>query len=473
MAAIPSEIIRQPFERALEAISARVSVSGAGAHDDAADSDCIIAVAYSGGLDSTVLLHLAQSYASARDIPLRAFHVHHGLSPHADKWMHHCTRECERLGVPIDTRFLQLPATPGEGVEQAARHARYAALGALAREHGVRLLLTAHHQDDQAETVLLQLLRGAGVAGISGMQNVNKAGALLANGDLWMGRPLLELTRLQLEQWALQHELTWVEDESNADTRYTRNKLRHAVMPALAQGFPGYQQRLARAARHAAAAQELLDELGAADLQQCADVDGLNLESLRTLSTRRCGNLLRYWLAAHDVRMPSEAWLAQLQTQIFTAAADARVRVTHPDCEVWRYRGRVLLAMRVDDDAMQSVTPQHFRWHGEGDLSFPGYGGRLLFVPGAGIDTAWLAQQELVLHRRAGGERLKPAPNRPTRDLKHHYQCLGVPPWERRRLPLVSADGRLLYAAEIGLNWANAPMCQQGGIALRWIAGCD
>lgn len=451
--------LKDAFERALEAILARVFACGQTPR---------LAIAYSGGLDSSVLLRLTHAFAHAQNLVLHAFHVHHGLSAEAGRWLQHCARECAGLDVPFEAIRVQVRAA-GQGIEQAARIARYRALGKLCERHAIDLLLVAHHQDDQAETVLLQLLRGAGVAGLSGMEPANKAPGLLGQARTWIGRPLLAADRATLHDWADRHELSWVEDASNADPRYVRNRLRHTVMPHLERGFGGYQKRIARAAAHLREAQGLLDELAAADLQACAAGEGLDLEALRKLGQARRDNLLRHWFAQQGVRMPSTAWLAQMQDQIFLAGDDARVRVTHPDCEVWRYRGRILLAPRIDN-ALLAVAPVRFRWQGEDALRFPSFGGSLHFETAAmGLDPQWLREQVLTLRHRSGGERLKPAANRPSRDLKHHYQALGVPPWERRRLPLVFAHDCLLYAAGIGRHHADVPHAGDG-IGLRWVA---
>lgn len=449
--------LEDAFERALGAIRARVSAS-----------ERSIAVAYSGGLDSAALLHLVKGYAATRDIAVFAFHVHHGLSPDANNWLSHCERECKRLDIRFEARRVTLAECARDGTEQAARLSRYAALGGLCRAHGVPLLLTAHHQDDQAETVLLQLLRGSGVAGLSGMENVNTAPDLLGDSSLMIGRPMLEFSRADLEQHVTRHGIAFVEDESNADERYARNALRHKVIPSLAGHFPGYQQRFARAAQHAQAAQRVMEEVAAEDMTECADGDCIDIPKLKQLSFDRMNNLLRYWFSLHGARMPSTAWLAEMRDQILEAREDAQVRLTHADCEVRRHRNRIFLTKR-NDEARQDAPPLVFRWRGEAHIHFPAFGGRLYFdVADAGIDAAWLAARELQIGYRSGGEKLKPAPNRPTRSLKHHYQALDIPPWERARLPMVATGGHLLFAAGIGMNWLGSPPVDGLAIILRW-----
>jgi tRNA(Ile)-lysidine synthase len=455
------------FERALEAIRARVSVSG-----DAGEA--AVAVAYSGGLDSSALLHLAHDYAPRHGLKLFAFHIHHGISPNADAWLTHCGSECERLGVDFDARRVKLAGRDESGVEEAARISRYAALGELCRLHGVSLLLTAHHQDDQAETVLLQLLRGSGVAGLAGMEGANTAPDLLGDTELVVARPLLDLSRADLEGFVAARGISYIEDESNVDTRYARNALRHRVMPSFAEYFPGYQQRIVRTAQHAQAAQRLLNELAAQDLERCKQGECIDVTRLRQLGIDRIDNMLRYWLASRGVRMPATAWLNEMRTQLLDARADAQLCVTHPDCYIRRHRDRIFLVPRLDDNIL-SALPVAFRWNGEARIPFAPYGGSLFFEEvkaeaGAGVDADWLRGQELIIRHRSGGERLKLAPNRPTRSLKHHFQALDVPAWERERLPVVIADGQLLFAAGIGMD------CQcisnSGGmrIRLRWQA---
>lgn len=450
------------FERALGAIRARVGVS--------APDHSPLAIAFSGGLDSSVLLHLAHGYARGRGMPLFAFHIHHGLSPHADQWLAACEQASNAIGVPFAARCIALVGADKCGTEESARIARYAALGELCRSHDVPLMLTGHHRDDQAETVLLQLLRGSGVAGLSGMDTANTASDLLGGDVPWIGRPLLAMSRQQLEQYAKQAGLAWIDDESNADPRFARNALRHRVMPELARFFPGFQERVARAAQHAQAANRLLHATAKADLAQCAAGDCIDLHRLRRLDADRIDNVLRYWLGTRQMRMPSTSWLEELRTQLLDAKADAQLCVTHPEGHVRRYRDRVYLTPRRIAEAGE-LPPLAFRWSGEPVLDFPSYGGRLHVEQAPqGIDANWLREQPLSIRCRQGGEKMKLAPNRPTRSLKHHYQALDVPPWEREGAPLVFAGERLVFAGGIGTNAAYFAEASAMPVRLRWQA---
>ncbi|HJV73807.1 MAG TPA: tRNA lysidine(34) synthetase TilS [Noviherbaspirillum sp.] len=442
------------FERALGAIRTRVSVSG-------------FAVAYSGGLDSAALLHLAKGYATQHGLTLFAFHIHHGISQNADLWLLHCEHECESLGIRFAARRVDLSRRDKDGLEQVARIKRYQALGELCRAHQVPLLITAHHQDDQAETVLLQMLRGSGVAGLSGMEKVNTAPGLLGDPDLFIGRPLLDISRDELERFVVEKDIRHVEDESNADFRYARNALRHKVMPSLAEYFPGFQDRFARVAQHAQAAQRLLDELAAQDLSACLDDERIDIDRLRQLGADRIDNLLRYWFASRGVRMPTTAWLSEMREQLLGAREDAQLRVTHADCEIRRYRGRIFLTARENEAS--SAASMTFRWHGESRIHLPEFGGSLYFdAAEQGMNPDWLRGQELRIRYRTGGEKLKAALNRPTRSLKHHYQALSIPPWERKLLPVIMAGGHLIFAAGIGMNWHDLPLVNEGAILMRW-----
>jgi tRNA(Ile)-lysidine synthase len=438
-----------------------------------------IAIACSGGLDSSVLLQLAHAYAREHGIVLHAFHVHHALSPNADSWLAHCASSAAALGVAFDHRRVTVEKGKS-GTEAAARKLRYAALGDMCRAHDVGLLLTAHHLDDQAETVLLQLLRGSGPAGLSGMDAANTAASLLGNAELVMARPLLPAARSELEEYAAAHGVTWVDDESNSDPRYARNALRHQVMPVLAQAFPGFAQRFARSAAHAQSAQRLLTELATQDLAASLDGDAVDVTRLRSMSLDRIYNVLRHWFATRGLSMPSTAWLAEMVTQLLEARYDAQLLVTHPDCHVRRHRDRLYLTPKLadldgmrdpDDEGIFVKEGELFRWSGEAQMHFPAYGGTLHFEPaGQGFDAVWLRGQQLQIDFRKGGERLKLAANRPTRSLKAHFQALDVPAWERTRLPIVTTAGALLFAAGIGMDCGHLGEGAGPLIALRWQA---
>lgn len=465
------------FERALLAITTRFfdtapspepDLSASTAH--ARSAERAMAVAFSGGLDSSVLLQLAHDFAMSHDIRLYAFHVHHALSDQANAWLSHCQLQAMQRAVTFDVRYIAVVQN-GEGIEAAARKGRYAALGEMCRHHHVPLLLTAHHQDDQAETVMLQLLRGSGVAGLSGMDSVNHAPVLLGDPLTMMGRPLLNVSRAALQVVACAHSVAHIEDPSNHDPRFARNALRHRIMPSLEEAFPGFAQRFARTAHHAQSAQQLLIELGEHDLAQCLDGKSIDLDQLRLLSPARCDNLLRYWFGSCGMRMPSTAWLHEMREQLFDAKADAQILIGHADCDIHRHRNRIVMTPRrpLPDPEQDS---QHFAWNGASHMDFPDFGGSLHFdVAEQGFDVVWLQAQMLTMQWRSGGWRLKLAPNRATRSLKYHYQAVDVPAWERAHLPLVTLNTALLYAAGVGMDCHHFSQENGTRIALRWQAG--
>jgi len=460
-----SASVSKTFKRALDNILARVFVfaPAATSNHDARS----IAVAYSGGLDSSVLLHLAHAYAAEHGIMLFAFHIHHGLSPNADAWLAHCSDASVRLGVSFDARKVTLLDADKNGIEASARSARYAALGELCRQHGVPLLLTAHHEDDQVETVLLQMLRGAGLPGLSGMDEMNSAPELLGDAALLVARPLLSITRAELAAQTLQNAIAHIEDESNQNPHHPRNALRNEVLPILVRHFPAYRECISRSAQHAVSAKGLLNELAAQDLMTCIEGESIDVTRLRTFSDDRIDNLLRHWFAMRSLRMPSTAWLHQARRQLLDARVGAQVCVTFGDFALRRYRDRILITPATEE--AEHLAPVVFRWDGEAKMPFPSYGGVLHFeLADKGFDADWLRQQSLCLQPRSGGEQLKLTANRPSRSLKHHYQASSVPAWERERLPLVYAGKDLLFAAGIGQD-CRYPQANQG-LLLRWLA---
>lgn len=300
------------------------------------------------------------------------------------------------------------------------------------------------------------------------MDSANYAADLLGDAALLMGRPLLRTARAELEKFVTADSIRFVEDESNLDPRYARNALRHQVMPTLAQHFPGFQQRFARTAQHAQSAQRLLIELAAQDLSVCLDNDSLDVNQLRQFSMDRIDNMLRYWFGSRGVRMPSTSWLNEMRTQLLEAKHDAQLCVTHADCHIRRHRDRVFITARLDAKMLEQ-EPVPFHWDGVASIPFAQFGGTLFFEEAEqGISAEWLRTQVLTIQLRSGGERLKPAWNRPTKSLKYHYQACDVPAWERERLPLVFAEKQLLFAAGIGMDCHHFNTQPGPAIKIHW-----
>ncbi|MDR5831580.1 tRNA lysidine(34) synthetase TilS [Caballeronia sp. LP006] len=424
-------------------------------------ADSLLAVALSGGLDSTVLLDAAvRCFGASRVI---ALHIHHGLSPNADAWVSHCEALAASLDVRYASRHVDVVRMGGESLEAAARDARYRALDDLCDEQGAAALLIAHHADDQAETVLLQLLRGAGVAGLAAM-----APQRLHASEVMRLRPLLRLLRAQLEQYAHERDLSWIEDESNADTRYARNALRHDVLPVLAVHFPGFRDALARTASHAASAQRLLDELAGIDMEKArhAEEGALALNALLALDDERATNLLRYWMRDRGLQAASTARVADILRQLH-AAADARdghaLRIDHVGHALRVYRNALFWekadsadAPDLDDGPSQARALVELRWQGEEVWRLPQWRGSLVFEPAAEpgddvIAESVLRAAPLSARSRAGGERLRVASDAPSRTLKNLFQERGVPAW-KRDVPLIFIGALLMFVPLVGVN---------------------
>ncbi|WP_240031967.1 tRNA lysidine(34) synthetase TilS [Pseudomethylobacillus aquaticus] len=415
----------------------------------------VLTLAFSGGLDSRVLLHLLHQLRADQSFQLQAVHIHHGLNPDADAWAAFCAAECERLQVPLQIKHVQVPRDSGLGVEAAARAARYAALA----EAGGDYLLLAQHEDDQAETVLLQLLRGAGLRGLAGMAAADVQRRLL--------RPLLNCSRASLLACAREQALDWVEDGSNADPHYDRNDWRLRLLPAIRERYPAANTTLARAARHLAEAAELLDELAMLDAGEHAQAATLPVARLTLLSEARARNLLRSWLAWHGVQPPSSVRVQQMLHQLLHARADAAIKIVlHGlDTEAWlrRYHGMIYI------ETNNPWQDRPLRWHGEEELALPD-GGALQFLrrTGEGLSLQLLQDKILAIRFRQGGERFKPVATRPTRTLKYLLQQIELPPWQRQRLPLLYAEDSLVVVPGVGVAWDWQAQPGEPGVVVRW-----
>jgi tRNA(Ile)-lysidine synthase len=415
-----------------------------------------VAVALSGGRESVVLLDALVQVAPIRNHRLFALHVHHGLSPHADAWQRFCVDLCAERNVALSVRAIEVPRAPQRSLESDARRLRYAALTELAAAAGVAFVVLAHHRDDQAETLLLQLLRGAGPHGLAGM-----SAARGDAGGVAFLRPLLGIARAAIDAYASAAHLRWVDDESNAQTRYLRNAVRHTLMPALAREFPNPSATLARAAAHQAEAALLADDLAALDARGVYDGATLDRAALAALSEHRARNLLRWFLRRQGLPAPSSARLEAMIDQLGGARIDASVSLAHGGVEVGVHRGRV---------AIHPKPPPAFDlpWRLDRELVLPH--GRLLAARanGEGLDARRLAEAPVRVRSRVGGERMQLAANRPRRALKSILQDAGMPAWERRALPLVYCGDELVAAPGIGIDAAFQAAPGHAGITLAW-----
>ena len=418
-----------------------------------------ILVGLSGGVDSVVLLHLLRDLAPRFSWKLSALHVHHGISPNADGWADFCSTLCARLDIPLSVERVDIaPLRDEHGIEAAARKLRHEA---LARQP-CDFVALAHHADDQAETLLLQLLRGAGVKGAAAMPVLSRGeGAGLKPAATL--RPLLDVPRDALLEYAQAHALQWVEDESNADDRYPRNFLRHRLLPLLEQRFPAYRDTLTRNARHFAEAGELLDELARQDMRG-APGNALEAASLRALPHPRAKNLLRYFLHAQGAPIPQAVQLDDMLHQLLAAREDAAVCVQFGNWQLRRYRDKAY-AMPGWGEFDQGMVLQ---WHGEADLAWPALNSRLIFtqVTGQGVSLARLRRAPVTLRLRSGSATLRPHPHAATRSLKNLLQEHGVPPWQRERLPLLYCGDEMVCVVGVAVAAEYQAGPQEAGVRL-------
>jgi len=412
-------------------------------------------LALSGGVDSIVLLHTLSQLSQSLPFTLSAMHVHHGLSPHADAWLQQCAQVCLDKHIPFYSEKVQVDLQSGLGVEAAARDARYTALELIRQQVGADAIVTAHHMQDQAETLLLQLVRGAGVKGLSAMGHWDAERSLL--------RPLLGVAKAELLQYAEAQQLTWVEDESNTDIRYDRNFMRQRAMPVLRERYPQLDQALLRSASHLADAQMLLDTLAQQDLLQC-DVreewlgQSIDISHLHTLGDVRAKNLLRFWFQQRQCRMPNTEQLQDYWKQLSSVKPHRYLHLplqghaANHKAYLHHYQSRLYC---VAKPAALPNTPliwqgQQTQIWGDWQVQFKVSKGRGIALARLGISPAAITLNkrygqpipladgiQLLVTPRTGGEALQPDAKRPRRELKVIFQMLAVPPWQRAFYPVV------------------------------------
>jgi len=399
-------------------------------------------VALSGGVDSVVLLHLLHSLQKKYRFTLNATHVHHGLSKNADKWVKFCEKLCRDLSVPLDVHYVKLPQKKSFGIEGEARQLRYEKL----HQSKSDLVVLAHHADDQAETFLLQLIRGAGVKGLSSMAHFDDT------RKLW--RPLLNTSRIDIEKYAKQHKLKWIEDESNLNIDFDRNFIRSKVLPILKNRFNHIVKVISRSSAHLAEAQNLLDDLAKLDLKSYLKSDNykhkLQVKSFNKLSLTRAKNVLRYWLEMNDQLMPSKDLLDELLRQVLTAKKDAALKIElSKDYEIRRYKDEIYLVHKNK----QTHKNYEIVWNGESEILLPN-GTKLKFkkVKGKGISLEKMKNKKLIISNRKGGESFKPDEKRPTKKIKQILQESDLPPWERESLPLIFVGDELASVPNFGVD---------------------
>ena len=384
-------------------------------------------VAYSGGLDSHVLLHLCAKFSK---LPVRAIYIHHGLQDEADQWSEHCSEICDALQLPFKTLHVDASKRSGESPEETARKARYAALKSELEPGDC--LLTAHHQDDQSETVLLQLFRGAGVAGLAAMPVIREM------NQTFHARPLLSFSRDEIHDYANENNLKWVEDPSNIDTDFDRNLLRHDIIPVIKNRWSKLGDSLSKMASQQQDALEIIEAMAAIDLASIVtqQFNVIDMAGLAKLSQARQLNVLRSWIhqCAHDA--PTANILHQVIQTMLLAADDASPEVCWGESEIRRYQGKLYCLKRVEHDAAES-----FDWNPKKQRVLDNLDIELLAKQGLKPE---LLDKKLTVKFRQGGEKIRPVGRKSTHSLKKLMQEAGIPPWQRSRVPLLYLNEELI-----------------------------
>ena len=416
-------------------------------------------VALSGGVDSVVLLHLLHQLQKTHHFTLKASHVHHGLSKNADKWVKFCEKLCAKLSISLDVNYIQLPQKKSLGMEGEARRLRYEKL----LQSKTDLVVLAHHEDDQAETFLLQLIRGAGVKGLSSMAHFDD------RRRLW--RPLLNASRTDIESYAKKHQLKWIEDESNLNTDFDRNFIRSKILPILKNRFTHIIKVISRSASHLAEAQHLLDDLAELDLKSYLKSSNykrkLQVKTLEKLSLSRAKNVLRYWLEINDQLMPSKDLLDECLRQVLIAKKDATIKIQlSKDFEIRRYKDEIYIVKKNKNKEKNYAII----WQGESEILLPN-GAQLNFkkVKGSGINFKFLDHQKLKIRNRQGGEFFKPDSKRPTKKIKQLLQESDLPPWEREFFPMIFIGNELAAVPNFGIDQKYQAGPQMTGLEVNLI----
>jgi tRNA(Ile)-lysidine synthase len=399
-----------------------------------------LSIAYSGGLDSTVLLFALAKISDSFSVELRALHVDHQLQTSSAKWSQHCVSNAAALQIPCSVLRVEVESG-AEGVEAAARKARYDAFRPLVGFD--EALLTAHHADDQLEGVLLALMRGAGVTGLAATPAVQPFSSGL------LVRPLLGFTRRELESWAREQQLQWIDDPTNDSIGFDRNFLRHHITPLLKQRWPAAAVTAVRASTHFAEASGLLEELAQMDVQTMVIGPCLDLSKLKQLSEARRRNVLRHWLKQQGIRAPSARKLASIDHDLLVAQSDRMPRIEVDNAVLQRHRDLLYCS-----GAHELMEVNSLQWDTSSQLQLPAGLGRLHLQAGQGEGVARARLPECVtVSFRDGGETLRVSPHQPTRPLKKLLQEANILPWWRSRLPLIYAGDRLVAVGDL---WVDA-----------------
>lgn len=418
-------------------------------------------IGYSGGVDSHVLLHALHQLVHTKNIALslQAIHVHHGISSNADHWQSHCEQVCEALKIPLTVQRVCVDSESGDGLEAAARDARYQGFQQVLGDG--RILALAHHQQDQAETLLYRLFRGTGIEGLKGMR------VLAYRKGLTLFRPLLGLSKDTILEYAREHQLKWIEDESNQDLTLQRNYIRHQVLPTIQKQWPQVERTLSRLANLADETSTIVDTVAKIDWDDCSHPQDktLDLACLFQLPLARQKALIRFWCQQHQCELPSEAQLNTILDVFASADEDKQPEVCWGEVRVRRYLDRLWLLQNLPDfdatDQLSWTEPENIALISGGQLQVES-------TQGKGLATKYFQNHRITIRYRQGSEKIRRPKRQHSEKIKNLMQTYLVPPWLRPRLPLVYVDDCLAYIPSIGVAEEFAAQENEEGALLSW-----
>tara|TARA_B100000676_G_scaffold14654_3_gene13179 strand:- start:10702 stop:12081 length:1380 start_codon:yes stop_codon:yes gene_type:complete len=439
-------------------------------HERVHQNDHLI-LGLSGGIDSVVLLNILLSFSHELKFTLTALHVNHGISLNANKWENFCLDLCNIHNIPIKLVQLKINKLPGISLEANARNARYQVFENLKADY----VILAQHIDDQAETLLLQMIRGAGVKGLSAMPMVRDQIPKERDEGIHLRpkilRPLLEISRKEIEGYAKDNKLSWIEDESNNNISFSRNFLRHKILPALEIKFPSYRKTFLRTSRHMSEANSLLDDLARIDSKKCVISDRIQIRKLQELNFLRAKNMLRYDLIRRGITLPSTAKLEDMIRQLFTSKLDTKLHIIFGGNEIRTFKGSIYVrkANKLPNKEWKIL------WNGEKKLEITEKGDSVKFIQekGKGINLQKLRKKPIIIRFRSGGEHMRPDSNRPRRSLKNLFQEKSYPQWERESLPLLFSGEHLVWVPGIGIDCAFQASESDLGLIVSWHPNTD
>jgi len=415
-----------------------------------------ISVALSGGVDSIVLLHALSQIQKQLKLKLSAIHIHHDLSPNADDWLTFCYKECKKLNIPIKSKKINIKQDLSMGIEAAARKSRYQVLEIYRKG----ILALGHHQNDQAETLMLQLFRGSGLNGLAAMPTFDR--------ERFIWRPLLRINREIIEDYAKENDLVFIEDESNNNLQFERNFLRKEILPLIKSRYPDIINTISRSSENIAEGLNLHKAIAKEDanLYFSKNKDRLSLSMLKVLEKERIVNLIRWWLDVNKQMMPSKKTMSELYKQIENVKKDSLLNIDISESmSIKAYRDELFLVEKTI-----KIDPYELIWRGEGVVELPG-NSKLIFKKslGSGFSLSKIGSKTLTIQNRNGGESFKPKKNQPTRTLKYLLQTSNIPPWKRQLMPLVFSENELVAVPDFGIHYQFQTDKEEYGWDINWV----